>query len=228
MIRPLVCSCSGPIMRRIAGNVELSRSVHFRILLSVSFSLAALAGFGPSANAMTYSTTGFYEEGLGAQGSFITSAPPVYDIITAAAVPNGTLGPLITLNPITFNVGVNAVVPNPTNPYTLTEDMSINGGLATPISIPFNVDISYTDLLTFAGGSIGNVDGYSVTVLPLSIGRLAAGVSQTADLQAEIFSPNGQFASATPLPAALPLFAGGLGVIGLVAGRRKRKAQAAA
>jgi hypothetical protein len=29
--------------------------------------------------------------------------------------------------------------------------------------------------------------------------------------------------SATPLPAALPLFAGGLGVIGLVAGRRKRK-----
>jgi len=28
----------------------------------------------------------------------------------------------------------------------------------------------------------------------------------------------------TPLPAALPLFAGGLGVIGLIAGRKKRKA----
>jgi hypothetical protein len=32
--------------------------------------------------------------------------------------------------------------------------------------------------------------------------------------------------SATPLPAALPLFAGGLGVIGLLARRRKRKATA--
>jgi hypothetical protein len=31
---------------------------------------------------------------------------------------------------------------------------------------------------------------------------------------------------ATPLPAALPLFAGGLGVIGLLQWRRKRKAQA--
>jgi hypothetical protein len=29
--------------------------------------------------------------------------------------------------------------------------------------------------------------------------------------------------AATPLPAALPLFAGGLGMLGLVAGRRKRK-----
>lgn len=34
--------------------------------------------------------------------------------------------------------------------------------------------------------------------------------------------------SATPLPATLPLFAGGLGVIGLVTRRRKRKTQAAA
>ena len=30
--------------------------------------------------------------------------------------------------------------------------------------------------------------------------------------------------NATPLPAALPLFAGGLGVMGLLARRRKRKA----
>ena len=34
--------------------------------------------------------------------------------------------------------------------------------------------------------------------------------------------------SATPLPAALPLFAGGLGLIGLFGWRRKRKAQAVA
>jgi hypothetical protein len=33
--------------------------------------------------------------------------------------------------------------------------------------------------------------------------------------------------SSTPLPAALPLFAGGLGMIGLIAGRKKRKGVAA-
>jgi hypothetical protein len=32
-----------------------------------------------------------------------------------------------------------------------------------------------------------------------------------------------EFAAATPLPAALPLFAGGLGILGLVAGRKRRK-----
>jgi hypothetical protein len=45
-------------------------------------------------------------------------------------------------------------------------------------------------------------------------------------------SDNGTVSSwsvgATPLPAALPLFATGLGAIGLVMGRRKRKAQAVA
>ena len=39
------------------------------------------------------------------------------------------------------------------------------------------------------------------------------------------FGPNFEIAaaSATPLPGALPLFAGGLGIIGLIAGRKKRR-----
>jgi hypothetical protein len=45
---------------------------------------------------------------------------------------------------------------------------------------------------------------------------------------ADIRYVDGGFASATPLPAALPLFAGGLGVMGLFARRRKRKNAAAA
>ena len=40
-------------------------------------------------------------------------------------------------------------------------------------------------------------------------------------------SVDGPAVSETPLPAALPLFAGGLGVMGLLARRRKRKAAAA-
>ena len=60
------------------------------------------------------------------------------------------------------------------------------------------------------------------------------------DLQLVMFSPNFtdldfpqdgqtvQFASATPLPAALPLFASGLGALGLLGWRKKRKAAALA
>jgi hypothetical protein len=36
------------------------------------------------------------------------------------------------------------------------------------------------------------------------------------------------FAAATPLPAALPLFAGGLGALGLLGWRRKRTARSVA
>ncbi len=39
---------------------------------------------------------------------------------------------------------------------------------------------------------------------------------------------NGGTVAATPLPAALPLFASGLGALGLFGWRRKRKPQAAA
>jgi hypothetical protein len=41
-------------------------------------------------------------------------------------------------------------------------------------------------------------------------------------------APFGTGPDAAPLPAALPLFAGGLGILGFVASRRKRKATAAA
>jgi len=48
----------------------------------------------------------------------------------------------------------------------------------------------------------------------------------------ENFEPNPGFSGiatfSTPLPAALPLFATGLGALGLLGWRRKRKAQAAA
>jgi hypothetical protein len=47
--------------------------------------------------------------------------------------------------------------------------------------------------------------------LPLSFGDL------------NIFA-DGSITAATPLPAALPLFAGGLGVLGFLARRRKKKA----
>jgi hypothetical protein len=50
----------------------------------------------------------------------------------------------------------------------------------------------------------------------------------TTDGTLGAFEILGSPVSATPLPAALPLFAGGLGALGLLGCRRKRKAQAAA
>jgi hypothetical protein len=50
----------------------------------------------------------------------------------------------------------------------------------------------------------------------------------TPGMGLEINYNEGMIAVATPLPAALPLFAGGLGALGLLGWRRKRKAAAAA
>jgi hypothetical protein len=52
-------------------------------------------------------------------------------------------------------------------------------------------------------------------------------VSSGTDCSSTFFQSNtGQVA--TPAPAALPLFAGGLGLVGWLARNRKRKAQAVA
>ena len=60
----------------------------------------------------------------------------------------------------------------------------------------------------------------------------ADGFIPSADLEPEIKEPAGPLAigaiAATPIPGALPLFAGGLGVIGLLGRRKKMRKHAAA
>ena len=74
--------------------------------------------------------------------------------------------------------------------------------------------------------------GHDLVTLQLA-GKLAFSSVVFSSTQAafEFAGLNGTFAPLgpgdTPLPAAFPLFAGGLGVIGFLAGRRKRKAAAA-
>ena len=57
---------------------------------------------------------------------------------------------------------------------------------------------------------------------------LAAANGGDLDTGLDLVTVSAAAPSATPLPAALPLFASGLGVMGWLARRRKRKAQAAA
>jgi hypothetical protein len=65
---------------------------------------------------------------------------------------------------------------------------------------------------------------WNITGVTMSVGGWGPGQGATTQDINSISLPG----SVTPLPAALPLFMGGLGVMGLFGWRRKRKAQAAA
>jgi hypothetical protein len=68
---------------------------------------------------------------------------------------------------------------------------------------------------------------FSVAVTNFAISGFAHGVSFIRSYNGETTTGGGGD-NPTPLPAALPLFASGLGALGLLGWRRKRKAQAAA
>lgn len=83
--------------------------------------------------------------------------------------------------------------------------------------------------LSFGGVSAGYYDTYSQTIATI------VGSSYTLAFDYNGSGNNNGFVvaainsvSATPLPATLPLFASGLGALGLLGWRRKRKAQATA
>jgi hypothetical protein len=93
---------------------------------------------------------------------------------------------------------------------TATNGGAINGELNIAIRLSADQTVAWVFFDDGGGGNPADAD-YDDMSLKLRISC----------------SPNGGECAppvATPLPAALPLFAGGLGVIGLVARRRKRKA----
>jgi hypothetical protein len=88
--------------------------------------------------------------------------------------------------------------------------------------------------LIYTQGIIGDPyswepDYYAQRGLLLLINNSWAASSNNGGVPKSQYSSNtGSFLVATPLPAALPLFATGLGALGLLGWRRKRKASAAA
>jgi hypothetical protein len=111
-----------------------------------------------------------------------------------------------------------------------TDTLNLNNTLSSDIN---SVSILYQSGPTTTGTYVlNNYDLAAGTyVLDTYLGSCGAGQScsdndtSTDPVYAVGFTPD---VSATPLPAALPLFAGGLGVMGLLGRRRKRKAQALA
>lgn len=197
------------LVRKIAANTAV---------VSFVVAAAAVVSFAPAANAVGYTTSGFSLSGL---GDTIGSG---YDLLTGTAA-SGTLSDpsTITLNTLYFTAGVNAVVPQYySNVYSIAETMTI-GGTSHQIQIPFNLNISYSDTLTVVGGTTFSfLDAgtlWQVVVNGLTLGPNPGGTMIGA-LTAQVTDPA---VSQAPLPAALPLFASGLGAMGLFGWYRKRK-----
>ena len=189
-------------------------------VVSCVLAAAAWVSFAPAANAVSYTTSGFSLTGL---GDTINSG---YDWLSGTAE-QGTLSDpsTILLNTLSFTAGVNATVPQTyNNIYSISETMTIGAG-SSQITIPFSLAINYQDTLTIAATTFSILDGstlWQVAVNGLTLGPNGGG-TQTALLTARVTDPP----SAAPLPAALPLFASGLGAMGLFGWWRKRKNGAA-
>ena len=110
--------------------------------------------------------------------------------------------------------------------YTITNNANANynKGKLWPNFGPFNTTVSgsFSNTLTFTVSDFAGL--FNVTVSGAPIWFVVAGVTDggTSGIMAA------DSVTVTPLPAALPLFASGLGTIGVLGWRRKKKAQRAA
>jgi hypothetical protein len=183
---------------------------------------AALVSFAPAANAVSYSTVGVpMVTGIGAQGSYV---PSVYDQLTLD--PNTgtfTTPGTINLNWVTFTDANNSDIAHFVT-GTVHEDVTLNG-FTVNVAVPYTVDINASDTLNLVGGGVYSFGAWTLTLLsygPVSIYQAGTYSGWFEGLVSPLST-----ALTTPLPAALPLFATGLGAMGLFGWRRKRKNAAA-
>jgi hypothetical protein len=112
------------------------------------------------------------------------------------------------------------------NNYVTLSNM---GGVISITNWSVFADLDNDPGLNFAIYTVGNDPTDGTQDYYADNGAEGGIASGTLDANPGVWSGPGIAAvNATPLPAALPLFAGGLGMIGLIAGRKKRKAPAIA
>jgi hypothetical protein len=161
-------------------------------------------------------------------------ADTVFDL-TGAFVDNSTVSGTLTINTTTGVIDAASLLYTD-NTYSVSFQGPFTGGTAsgqTPVPVGVEVDFesgaptapiivlfirgtsSVDSLIAYAGGSLCSVDA---PCGPDQEGRDWA--SQLPDVP--LFLQTGEL-TATPLPAALPLFATSLGALGLLGWRRKRR-----
>jgi hypothetical protein len=165
--------------------------------------LVTMLSLSPAANASTYNVS-FAIDGVSVTGTIMTDC----DSCTLS-VSTDFLSWSFTLNAITSIAGGPSGVT-----ITGTSVLSASSG-----DIVFDPTMSGTD--TFSSGSNSlEFEAGKLTLIDSVIG--SSSILQRQETAAILARET------TPLPAALPLFATGIGALGLLGWRRKRKAQAVA
>src|SRR5262245_3234122 len=150
-----------------------------------------------------------------------TAATITYDLVgvTATFVSLGTdtVTGNFSFDPTTTSLSaVNIVSTGPVNPDHFTVPSSpITANSIRAFSAEIFITINFLNNLGLSSDPVSSIN----FVIPINPGSNAASTSVTGQAV-----PRG--VSAVPLPAALPLFATGLGALGLLGWRRKRKASA--
>jgi hypothetical protein len=190
----------------------------YRLYCLVTATIVALGAVASPTAAATFTSGSISLTGIGAQ------FPSVFDDINIAGgsgtfLDAGQLG--VNIASGAFVVGVNCnpcTNENPTGSFT--ESFSVNGSATQNFVIDWSwLSTGPTDFLALSiNQGVLDIGGYIATlhITPMNLSGSGGSVpfSLTADLVA------------TPIPAALPLFASALGAMGLLGWRRKRKGAA--
>ena len=211
--------------------------------LLVSVLLLGATNAGAATAPITYAVSEFdqnsdFSAGSAVGGSITTDGTlgPIgaanildWDLITSAyRIPTLGAAPLLTAF-FDFNPQ-NSVISNAVNITATANALRLGLALPPPAVVP-NGDLLFTVpetgvtiSLEFAALSPGGFDQLNFVICDL---ECATGTNPSTLTFAD-GKVIPEAATATPLPAALPLFAGGVSAMGLFAWRRRRKAQAVA
>ena len=154
---------------------------------------------------------------------------------TAGGVPFASIYQALVSGQVNVTIGTLDINSLTVDPFNATSQAHMGLPIIiqpAAISVPIDLSVSYTVMVSV--GDVFNI-AYGMNS---DTGLGIVDLSHTATIS--FSTPDGIFltsllggefgdvpTSATPLPAALPLFASGLGALGLLGWRRKRKAQAA-
>ena len=192
-----------------------------------------LSAFDAATNSQSTSNFNGYSYGTGFEGY---SSVTVGSGVTLTGTSNGLSEPINVNEPSYANTTNNFLTDSISNgpPYTLT--------ITFPSTTAFGLDFGTSDSGVTVSYALSNGDSVPTTVTAQDFftGLEFIGFASTDPFDSITISfsdgsgwgvedvVTATAVSATPLPAALPMFAGGLGMVGFLARRKKQKALAAA
>jgi len=138
-----------------------------------------------------------------------------FDIVLSVGLKIDSIS--VSYGPLQNGEGINTALSF--NPGNLFDD---NFGMHSAFADPTGFSASFMDTNGPGLGALDTTLALSVWGFTLNSGTIFSQENWFVDIQT---SANGQV-SPVPLPAALPLFAGGLGLMGLMGWRKKRTAAA--